>query len=167
MNDEIILNIEKSLDNIKSRGAFLTGGNSYKSNTMSISWANMGYMWWKKMIVIAISDIRYTKEFIDENNCFTLSVPYNNSMDKELDFCGHNSGRDIDKNKESGIKLIPGKSIDTPVVDGCNMYYECKVILNQSMDMSKIDIDLEVAEDNEKELTVYFGEIINQYYVEG
>lgn len=165
MNDEIILNIEDSLNNIKNRGAFLTGGNSNKSNTMSISWANIGYMWWKKMIVIAISDIRYTKEFIDENDTFTLSVPYKDNMNKELDFCGHNSGRDVDKNKESGIKLIPGRTIDTPVVEGCDMYYECKVILKQSMDTSKTNLDLEV-EDNEKELTIYFGEIIDQYYVE-
>lgn len=165
MNGEIILKVEESLNNIKNRGAFLTGGNKYESNIMSISWANIGYMWWKKICVIAISDIRYTKEFIDKYNTFTLSIPFNNSKDKQIDFCGHNSGRHVDKIKESNIKLVPGKTIETPVIYGCNMYYECKVILKQNVDISKTDMELEV-EDNEKELTIYFGEIVEQYYIE-
>ncbi|WP_455791566.1 hypothetical protein [Clostridium butyricum] len=44
MEDEI-LQIEKSINSLNSIGGFLSSGNEYKANTMSITWGSVGYMW--------------------------------------------------------------------------------------------------------------------------
>lgn len=161
MEDEI-LQIEKSINCLNSIGGFLSSGDEYKANTMSITWGSVGYMWKKKIFSVVISDIRYTKEFIDKGNTFTISIPYGRSFDKAIDLCGHNSGRDVNKEELTGIKFISGKVVESPVIDGCNMYYECKVILKQKVDVNSVNPELNLDEE-ENGYTMYFGEIVAQY----
>lgn len=161
-------NYENSIDyairNIKNNGAFLTSGNKDKANTMTISWAGIGYLWKKDVFIIVISNIRYTKEFIDNENTFTISIPYEENMKEELDFCGHNSGRHINKEKAANVKFLKSKEVNSPIVDGCNMYYECKVLFKQNIDVTEIGKDI-IYNEEEAEHTMYFGEIVGSYYL--
>lgn len=159
IDSENILNLEKSIKNINNGGAFLTSGNNKEANTMSISWATMGHMWVKKIFTIVIADIRCTKKFIDSENTFTISVPYDNKMSHEIDLCGHISGNDVKKDEYAGIKFVPGKSVSSPVVDGCDMYYECRVVAKNKVNVNDINKDLELPKE-EQEYTMYFGEIV-------
>ena len=161
--EDTILQIEKSLNSLNSIGGFLTSGNKIKANTMSISWGSIGYMWKKKIFSVVISDIRYTKEFIDKENTFTISIPYDRSFDKALDLCGHNSGRNINKEMLADLKFIPGKVVNSPVIDGCSAYYECRVLLKQKVDVNSINPELNLDEE-ENGYTMYFGEIVGQYF---
>nr|WP_297427803.1 flavin reductase [Clostridium sp.] len=162
MENNYTFELEKAIDNLENTGAFLTSGNQSKANTMTISWGSIGYMWRKPIFVILISDIRYTKEFIDIENTFTVSIPYNKNKAAALDICGHNSGRNINKEEAANIKFIPSKIVSSPIVEGCNRYYECKVVFKQTVDSSKIDKETHY-KDEEVEHTLYFGEIVAQY----
>lgn len=162
MNCDKTINLEKSLSDIKNTGAFLTSGNKRKANTMTISWAGMGYMMKKNIFIILISNIRYTKEFIDKENTFTISIPYAEKMDRTLDICGHTSGRDADKKKITDIEYDYGKKVDSPIVKGCAAYYECRVIFNQKIDVNDINPQLNL-DDDENGHTMYFGEIVEAY----
>lgn len=59
---------------------------------------------------------------------------------------------------------LKSKIINSPIVDGCNMYYECKVVFKQNVDVSKIDKDI-IHNEEEPNHTMYFGEIIDSYNI--
>lgn len=80
----------------------LTAGNEEKCNTMTASWGSMGVMWGKNAATVYIRPQRYTKEFVDRDETFTISV-LGESYRKALNFCGTVSGKGIDKMKEAGL----------------------------------------------------------------
>ena len=52
----------------------ITAGNEEKCNTMTASWGAMGVMWGKNAVTVYIRPQRYTKEFVDREDTFTISV---------------------------------------------------------------------------------------------
>ena len=53
--------------------ALVTAGNKNKYNTMTVSWGGVGVIWNKNVVYIFVRDSRYTKEFIDQGDFFSLS----------------------------------------------------------------------------------------------
>ena len=51
----------------------ITAGNEEKCNTMTASWGGVGIMWGKPTATAYIRDSRYTKEFVDREDYFTLA----------------------------------------------------------------------------------------------
>lgn len=84
----------------------ITAGDGEKSNTMTASWGAMGVMWGKNAVTVYIRPQRYTKEFIDREELFTISV-LPESLRKALNYCGTVSGKGIDKIKEAGLTPYP------------------------------------------------------------
>lgn len=82
----------------------VTAGNEDSWNTMTASWGFAGVMWGKNMITTVIRPQRYTKEFIDENEYFTVCF-FKEEYRDALTFCGTNSGRKCDK--AVGTGLVP------------------------------------------------------------
>lgn len=82
--------------------ALLTSGTKEKFNSMTIKWGTMGTIWGKPIITIFIRPTRYTFNFLNSNDYFTISF-YDNKYKKELSIMGTKSGRDIDKVKETNF----------------------------------------------------------------
>ncbi|MDR1795334.1 MAG: flavin reductase family protein [Erysipelotrichaceae bacterium] len=82
--------------------ALLTAGNKHSYNMMTIAWGTLGFMWNKPIVEVVVRPSRYTKEFIDTNDIFSLSF-FGNSKKRELALLGSKSGRDFDKMHESGL----------------------------------------------------------------
>lgn len=80
----------------------VTAGDEKKCNTMTASWGGIGVMWGKNVVNVYIRQTRYTKEFVDQNDTFTLSF-LGEEYRKALNICGTVSGRDTDKMKDAGI----------------------------------------------------------------
>jgi flavin reductase (DIM6/NTAB) family NADH-FMN oxidoreductase RutF len=53
--------------------ALVTAGTKAKSNLMTISWGGAGVLWGKNVVYIFIRDSRYTKEFVDMDEFFSIS----------------------------------------------------------------------------------------------
>ena len=70
---------------------------------------------------------RYSHECIEACKEFVLCFPSEEQKD-EAWFCGTNSGKDIDKFKESGFKKAPSKIVKPPLIEGSTVAYECKVV---------------------------------------
>lgn len=159
------IDTREALENLCSGGAFLTAGDLNNKNTMTISWGSIGYMWRKPVFMALVRESRYTNEFLESGNTFTVSIPYNDNLKEALKICGTKSGRDINKEEVSGIKFINSKAVKTPVVEGCNKYYECKVLYKNKMDLNNFDKDLLDTFYNDKnvEHILYFGEIVEEY----
>jgi flavin reductase (DIM6/NTAB) family NADH-FMN oxidoreductase RutF len=51
----------------------ITAGDREKFNTMTASWGGVGVLWSENVVTTYIRPGRYTKEFIDANDTFTIS----------------------------------------------------------------------------------------------
>ena len=58
---------------IGSQWMLITAGTAERCNTMTASWGGVGIMWGKPVATAYIRPQRYTKTFLDEQDCFTLS----------------------------------------------------------------------------------------------
>lgn len=84
--------------------ALITAGNSKGYNMMTASWGFAGEMWGADSIAVVVRPQRYTMEYIDKNDYFTLSF-YGDKRDI-YKICGTKSGRDCDKTKETGLSPV-------------------------------------------------------------
>lgn len=103
--------------------ALVTAGNKTKANTMTVSWGGVGVMWGKNVAYIFIRDSRYTKEFVDKGDFFTVSF-LNEQYREALNYCGSHSGRDEDKFEKAGLTLAYRHGI--PYLDEGNFILLCQ-----------------------------------------
>lgn len=102
----------------------ITAGNEEKCNTMTASWGAMGVMWGKNAVTVYIRPQRYTKEFVDREDAFTISV-LGEKYRKALNYCGKVSGKNADnKIKEAG--LTPYFTDGTAGIEEADMIMVCK-----------------------------------------
>ena len=103
------INIRELKDNfvkmISNDWALLTAGKSDDFNTMTVSWGGIGELWNKDVCFVFVRPQRYTYEFMEKNDYFSLSF-FGGEYKKELGICGSKSGRDIDKIEETGFSPI-------------------------------------------------------------
>lgn len=92
--------------------ALLTAGTIENFNTMTVSWGGIGELWNKDVGFVFVRPQRYTYEFIENNDYFSLSF-FGGEFKKELGLCGSKSGRDIDKMDATGfIPVDLGNTVD-------------------------------------------------------
>ena len=98
-----------------------------RANVMTIGWANFGIVWNRPVCMVMVRPTRYTYALIEESGAFTVNVPAS-GMEDVLDFCGNNSGRDVDKIKTLGLAFSPTKSVHSISLNDCSLTYECRVV---------------------------------------
>ncbi len=86
--------------------ALITAGNGEDYNMMTASWGFFGEMWGSDSIAMVVRPQRYTMEFIDNNDYFTVSF-YGDKKDIHK-ICGSKSGRKVNKTKETGLTPVLG-----------------------------------------------------------
>lgn len=149
------------------RGAFLTTKNDDKVNTMSIAWGGVNLIWGKEIFIAYVRYTRDTYTMLTNTEEFTISVPVNKNMKKEIRFCGTKSGRDYDKIAECGLTLSPGRVVDTPVIQECDLHYECKIIYRQIQEPNSIPKEvLKKYYKNNDFHVIFYGEIVDSYIIE-
>ena len=97
--------------------ALVTAGDKGKANTMTVSWGG------KNVVFIFIRDSRYTKEFIDSHEFFSLSF-LGEEYRESLNYCGSHSGRDEDKFHKAA--LTPAFRHSIPYPDEANLVLLCR-----------------------------------------
>lgn len=115
---------------IGSEWLLITAGDEKKHNTMTASWGGLGVFWGKNTATVYIRQSRYTKEFVDANDTFTISF-YDKQYKKALGICGSKSGLDTDKEAEAG--LTPCYVDGTTAFEEANMIMVCKKIYHNFM----------------------------------
>jgi flavin reductase (DIM6/NTAB) family NADH-FMN oxidoreductase RutF len=80
----------------------VTAGSADAFNTMTISWGGLGTLWGKSVATFYIRTSRYTHEFVENSDYFTVSF-YPESFKKTLGILGSRSGRNMDKMHDSGL----------------------------------------------------------------
>ena len=137
--------------------ALVSAGDKEKSNTMTISWGAVGELWGKDVVFAFIRPQRYTKEFMDNSDYFTVSF-FDEKYRDALKICGTKSGRDCDKINMAGLTAeYDGEAV---YPSEARLVVKCRKIAVQKMDNSGF-ID-ETIESNYKSGDyhfVYIGEI--------
>lgn len=114
----------------------VTAGNQSSYNTMTASWGGLGYIWGRPATFIFIRNIRYTYQFLQNEESFTLSF-FNEEYRGALTICGTKSGRDTDKIKEAGLTPIVTPS-GLMTFGEARMVIECKKMLVQELDYGNL-----------------------------
>lgn len=159
-----VKDLDLGMEFLHKNGAFLTTDDGSNTNTMTISWGNVGFEWGKPIFTVLVRNARYTHEIIEKSDEFTVSIPLTHSLDAALRLCGTKSGRDTNKIKEAHLDLIKGLTINTPVIGNCDLFYECRIVYKQNInpDFLSKDIIKNCYSDNDFH-TFYYGEIVNCY----
>lgn len=99
-------------------------------NTMTASWGGLGVMWGKDVAYIVIRPQRYTKEFVDASETFSLS--FFEDKDKSiLAYCGKVSGRNENKIAKTGLTTVYHE--ETPYFSQAKTILICKKLYSQPM----------------------------------
>jgi flavin reductase (DIM6/NTAB) family NADH-FMN oxidoreductase RutF len=155
---------EKAMKQIEE-GAFLTVQAGDKINIMTIGWASIGFMWGRPIMTVLVRKTRYTFGIIERAPEFTVSVPLVD-MRKELEFCGSQSGRKIDKLTKCGLELFPAEKVKTPVLSIPAIHFECKIVYKSPLNPSQLVESYQHLYPEKDYHTLYFGEIVCCYSTE-
>lgn len=139
----------------------ITAGTNENFNTMTASWGGMGVLWNKNVVYIFIRPSRFTYQFVEKSDLFTLSFFDENYRDA-LKFCGSKSGRDYDKMKETGLTPLVTKN-NSIAFSQSRLILECKKIYYQDLEPKNFleKDDIEACYDSNDYHRMYVGEIIS------
>lgn len=134
----------------------VAAGDEENYNMMTASWGGLGVMWNSPVAVTVIRPQRYTKEFVDANDMFTLSFYGDDKAIHKV--CGSESGRDVNKAEKTGL---------TPVFADNTVYFEqarivlvCKKMYVQPMSPDSIvDENINKWYENKDYHIMYVGKI--------
>ena len=152
------LKINDIFNEFASGLVLVTAGNKDKFNTMTIGWGSMGTLWSKPICNVYVKENRYTHEFMENNDYFTVSF-FTEDYKTDMAILGTKSGRDINKVSLSSL---------TPIKEDSYVYFKearytlvLKKIYKHDFDINKIPLELkEHYYSNEPPHTMYVGEVI-------
>ena len=146
------------LNLFSKKWALVTAGKEGHYNTMTIGWGTLGTLWSKPICSVYVKPIRYTYDFLEQYDYFTVSF-YDEEYKKDLTVLETLSGRDEDKVAKTRL---------TPVYDDYGVTFKealctivCKKIYYQDLDVSVMGKDVvEKYYVTEEPHRMYIGEVI-------
>ncbi len=152
---------ENVINLIANDWMLISSGNKEKFNMMTASWGTIGNLWNKPVAIIYVRPQRYTHEFLEQNEYFTLTF-FPEEYKKALEICGSISGKDHDKVKESGLTPY-FREENLPAFEEARIIIECRKIYSDEIKPEKFvnkDIDSKIYPQKDYH-TMYIGEILN------
>jgi len=139
----------------------VTAGTLDAYNTMTASWGGFGVLWNKNVCFCVVRPSRYTYEFMEKADTFTLTF-FDDNYREVLNFCGSHSGRDVDKAAKTG--LTPVESSNGSVYfNEARLVLECRKLYFQDLNPANF-IDRGIIEEcyPQKDFhRMYVGEVIS------
>ena len=129
-----------------------------RCNAMTASWGGLGVMWRRNVAFTVIRPQRFTKEFVDSADTYSLNF-FPSGNEKMLNYMGSASGRDEDKIAKAGLTVERDGA--TPYFGGVKAVMLCRKLFAQPyrpeffVDMT-IDPELYAKKDYH---TLYIGEV--------
>ncbi len=138
--------------------ALLTAGDKENYNMMTISWGGLGTLWGKAIATVYVRQSRYTHEFLEANDYFTISF-YPEEYKKILAVLGAKSGRDMDKRKESG--LHPMEVEHSMTFEEAEVTLLCKKLYKQTLEVEHMPEDVrKQCYEGQSDHDMYLGEVL-------
>ncbi len=127
-------------------------------NTMTASWGGMGVLWNKNVATIYVRPQRYTKQFLDNSDHFSLCF-FDESWRKQLSYLGSVSGKEEPKIERAG--LLIEQFHEVPYFQQAELVMVCRKLYVQDLNKNCFQ-DLSVYQQNYPQddvHTMYIGEI--------
>ena len=116
----------------------VASGDKSGYNMMTASWGFVGDMWGKDVFETVVRHNRYTSEFMEKNDLFTISF-FDSDKKDVLKFCGANSGRNVDKAEKTGI--TPFFTDGTVAFNEASLVFVCRKLYAGDFDLEKLNDD--------------------------
>jgi flavin reductase (DIM6/NTAB) family NADH-FMN oxidoreductase RutF len=142
----------------------LAAGDKEKSNAMTIGWGGIGTLWGRTALTVYVAEKRYTKEFLDKAEYFTV-MAFDVKDSKVLNYMGYNSGRDGDKAQALGLHTAYTAN-GTPYYTEATMVIECKIMYVAPFDPNGFKSDAPkkmYANFSAGIHSMYIGEVVNAW----
>ena len=138
MSNDLFKNISPTLiiDNpfqlIDKEWMLITAGQLESFNTMTASWGGFGILWNKPVVFCFVRPVRYTFQFIEKSDFFTATF-FDREYREALNFCGANSGRDVDKMAATNLTplALPNGSV---YFEQARLILECRKLYYSDID---------------------------------
>lgn len=129
-------------------------------NTMTISWGSLGVMWNKPFAQVVVRPTRYTYQFIDQYNSFTLCA-FPEKYRAALQLLGSRSGRHGDKIAEAGLTPVAASHVASPAFAEAELIIECQKMYWDDFDITHF-LDPKILNNYPRKdfHRIYFGEIM-------
>lgn len=138
----------------------MTAGDMNDCNMMTVGWGSIGCMWSKPFVQVVVRPQRYTREYMDDFDTFTLCAfpeDYRNDLAK----LGAISGRERDKLAETSLTLRESAKVAAPSYNEANLILECRKVYRQMMEPAGfIDESIDSNYPANDYHVIYFGEIL-------
>lgn len=141
----------------------LTSGDFEKNhyNTMTVAWGYFGIMWNKPMAVVVVRPTRFTFEFMEKYDTFTLTA-FDKKFKKDLNLLGTKSGRDGDKIAETGLTVVSSQLVLAPAFKEAELIIECKkAYWDDFKPENFLNPEIEKSYPKKDYHRMYFGEILH------
>lgn len=142
----------------------LCAGDKEKSNAMTIGWGGIGALWGRTALTVYVAEKRYTKEFMDKAEYFTVMV-FDVEHSKVLRYMGTKSGRDEDKAAALGLHTAYTAN-GTPYYTEAEMVIECKIMYAAPFEPQyfKSDVPERMYAHSPAGIhSMYIGEVVNAW----
>ena len=151
--------MEKTFDLFDKGWALVTAGNMDGFNTMTISWGGLGTLWNRPVATVYVKPIRYTHNFMESNEYFTVSF-FDADYRADLATLGTLSGKDGDKVAKTQLTAVAvGESVS---FKEAKLTLLCKKLYRQDLDKSVMPADVvQKYYIDEAEHTMYVGEVVD------
>jgi len=129
-------------------------------NTMTVGWGSLGTMWSKPFAQVVVRPSRYTYQFMEQYDTFTLCA-FSRTYRDALQLLGSQSGRDGDKIAKAGLTPMASTQVAAPSFAEAELVIECQKMYWQDMIPShflKPEIERNYPEGDHHR--IYFGEIL-------
>ena len=138
--------------------ALVAAGTMESHNAMTVSWGGMGTIWNKPVVTVYVRPQRYTREFTEREEYFTVSF-YEEKYREALSIMGTKSGRDCDKEAEAGLTAVPaGESV---TFKEARRTLLCRKLYWQDLDPAGMAQEVQDVQYPEKDFhRMYIGEVI-------
>ncbi len=129
-------------------------------NCMTISWGFIGTMWNKPAVQIVVRPQRYTREFLDKYDTFTL-CSFPEKYRPALQILGSKSGRDCNKVAESGLRPAAAPTVAAPIFEEADFVLECRKLLRQTTSAESLfDTSINAMYPKNDYHIFYIGEVV-------
>ena len=137
-----------------------------KVNTMTASWGMMGVFWGKNVVTVGIRPQRFTKEFVDAGEFFSLTF-FDGERKEEMGYLGKVSGRDEDKISKVGFHVVKTDE-EQPTFEEGKMVFVCKKLMETQLNPEEfIDPEVDGRWYPQKDYHhMYTAEVIAAYRIE-
>lgn len=96
-------------------------------NTMAVGWGGFGELWDGPLAMVVVRPQRYTYEFIEQYDTFTLTA-LPPALRPAIMLLGTKSGRDGDKIAEAGLTPIASTEVAAPGFAEAELIIECRKV---------------------------------------